>query len=164
GGEGRRAARDRAGEVDGHRREAPQGELRCRVRFRGKGTRRDRLAPRQLSGRRAHAAAPRQVLGPEQGGAAQFPSAVPVLAAGQLSSVDLDFHRSTTDNTLNARSGYTVDAHLEQAGRALRGDYEFVETILEGRYYAALGQRAVVAVKVRGGSIGAISGDENLKV
>src|SRR5207248_4408538 len=84
-------------------------------------------------------------------------------ARGVLSSVDLDFHRSTADNTLNARSGYTVDTHLEQAGRTLRGDYEFVETILEGRYYVALGQRAVVAVKVRGGSIGAPSG-ENLKV
>ena len=84
-------------------------------------------------------------------------------ARGLLSSVDLDFHRSTADNSLNARSGYTVDAHLEQAGRTLRGDYEFVETILEGRYYAAFGQRAVLAVKVRGGSIGVPHG-ENLKV
>jgi outer membrane protein insertion porin family/translocation and assembly module TamA len=84
-------------------------------------------------------------------------------ARGLLSSVDLDYHRSTADNALNARSGYTFDAHLEQAGRTLRGDYEFVETILEGRYYAALGQRAVLAAKVRGGSIGVPHGD-NLKV
>ena len=84
-------------------------------------------------------------------------------ARGLLSSVDLDYHRSTADNALNARSGYTLDAHLEQAGQALQGDYDFVETILEGRYYAALGQRAVLAVKLRGGSIGAPSG-ENLKV
>ena len=84
-------------------------------------------------------------------------------ARGLASSVDLDYHRSTADNALNARSGYTFDAHLEQAGRALRGDYEFVETILEGRYYAALGQRAVLAAKVRGGSIGVPHGD-NLKV
>jgi outer membrane protein insertion porin family len=84
-------------------------------------------------------------------------------ARGLLSSVDIDYHRSTADNTLNARSGYTVDAHLEQAGKALQGDYEFVETILEGRYYAALGNRAVLAVKARGGSIGAARG-ENLKV
>jgi outer membrane protein assembly complex protein YaeT len=84
-------------------------------------------------------------------------------ARGTLSSLDFDYHRSTADSSLDASHGYTVDAHLEQAGRALKGDYDFVETILEGRYYAALGQRAVLAVKVRGGSIGAPTG-ENLKV
>ena len=82
---------------------------------------------------------------------------------GLLSSVDLDFHHSTADSVLNARSGYTLDTHLEKAGTMLGGDFKFVETILEGRYYAALGQRAVVAIKVRGGSIGAPSG-ENLAV
>ena len=82
---------------------------------------------------------------------------------GLLSSVDLDFHTSTADSVLNARSGYTLDTHLEKAGRSLGGDFNFVETILEGRYYVALGDRAVVAVKARGGSIGAPSGD-NLAV
>lgn len=84
-------------------------------------------------------------------------------ARGLLSSIDFDYHRSTADNALNARSGYTLDAHLEKAGGPLRGDYEFVETIVEGRFYAALGGRAVVAAKVRGGSIGAARG-ENLRV
>jgi outer membrane protein assembly complex protein YaeT len=84
-------------------------------------------------------------------------------AHGLLSSLDLDLHRSTADSTLNARHGYAFDAHLEKAGSVLRGDYEFVETILEGRYYVPLGQRAVVAVKARGGSIGAARGD-NLRV
>jgi outer membrane protein assembly complex protein YaeT len=84
-------------------------------------------------------------------------------ARGTLSSLAFDAHRSTADNTLNARSGYTVDAHVEQAGRAFKGDFDFVETLFEGRYYAALGQRAVLAVRARGGSIGAPHGD-NLKV
>jgi outer membrane protein assembly complex protein YaeT len=84
-------------------------------------------------------------------------------AQGRLSSAALDYHRTTADNALNATSGYTLDAHLEQAGRAFRGDFDFVETIVEGRYYAALGQRAVLAVRARGGSIGAPRGD-NLKV
>ena len=79
-------------------------------------------------------------------------------ARGLLSSVDLDYHRSTADNTLNAKRGYTMDAHLEKAGGVLQGDYRFVETILEGRYYQSIGDRAVLAVKVRGGSIGAPSG------
>jgi len=85
-------------------------------------------------------------------------------AHGLLSSLDLDLHRSTADSTVNARSGYTLDGHLEQAGRWLQGDYDFVETILEGRAYASLGRFAVVAVKARGGSIGAPGGDSNLKV
>ena len=84
-------------------------------------------------------------------------------ASGWLSSAALNYHRSTADNTLNAKRGYTVDAHLEKAGGLLQGDYRFVETIVEGRFYQTLGDRAVVAVKVRGGSIGAPRGD-NLAV
>jgi outer membrane protein assembly complex protein YaeT len=84
-------------------------------------------------------------------------------ARGLLSSIDLDVHRSTADSTVNARRGYTLDAHLERAGSFLQGDYDFAETILEGRYYLALGDRAVVAVKARGGSIGTPRG-ENLRV
>jgi outer membrane protein assembly complex protein YaeT len=84
-------------------------------------------------------------------------------ARGLLSSLDLDVHHSTADSTVNARKGYTLDGHVEQAGRLLRGDYEFTETIVEGRYYAALGNVAAFAVKARGGSIGSTSG-ENLKV
>jgi len=82
---------------------------------------------------------------------------------GLLSSLDLDLHRSTADSTINAKSGYTLDGHLEKAGTFLQGDFDFVETIIEGRYYASLGDRAVVAVKARGGSIGTTNGD-NLKV
>ena len=84
-------------------------------------------------------------------------------ARGLLSSVDLDLHRATSDSAINARRGYAFDAHLEKAGSLLRGDYDFVETIIDGRYYLPLGERAVVAVKARGGSIGSVRGD-NLKV
>jgi outer membrane protein insertion porin family/translocation and assembly module TamA len=84
-------------------------------------------------------------------------------ARGLLSSVDLDVHRSTADSTVNARRGYTFDAHLERAGSVLQGDYDFAEFILEGRAYVALGDRAVIAVKARGGSIGTPRG-ENLRV
>ena len=85
-------------------------------------------------------------------------------ARGLLSSVDFDFHHGTSESTLNARNGYRVDAHLEYAGRALQGDFDFVESVFEGRYYLALGQWAVVAARARGGSIGATSGNSNLRV
>src|SRR5262249_41892531 len=68
---------------------------------------------------------------------------------GTLSSLDFDVHRSTADNTINARRGYTLDGHFEQAGRVFGGDFQFFETVLEGRYYQPAGRVAVLAVKVR---------------
>jgi outer membrane protein assembly complex protein YaeT len=82
---------------------------------------------------------------------------------GKLSSIDLDVHRATTDSTVDTKRGYMLDAHFERAGSFLQGDFDFAEMILEGRYYAALGSRAVVAVKARGGSIGRPNGP-NLRV
>ncbi len=75
-------------------------------------------------------------------------------ATGWLSSLGYDFHRSTADSTVNAKNGYMLNAHLEQAGKALGGDYHFGELVLEGRYYVPIVNRAVFAVKVRGGSLG----------
>jgi outer membrane translocation and assembly module TamA len=83
-------------------------------------------------------------------------------ARGLLSSVALGYHRTTADNVLNARSGYLLDAHVEKAGGVLQGDFRFVETILEGRYYASLG-RSVLAVRAKAGSIGSPHGS-NLAV
>jgi outer membrane protein assembly complex protein YaeT len=72
---------------------------------------------------------------------------------GLLSSLDFDLHRSTADSSLNAQHGYTADVHLEQAGKLFGGDFNYLETILEGRYYLALGHVAVLAVRARGGAI-----------
>jgi outer membrane protein assembly complex protein YaeT len=85
-------------------------------------------------------------------------------ARGWLSSLGYDLHRSTADSTINAKHGYLFNAHLEQAGRFLGGDYEFTEAVLEGRFYAPIAGRAVFAVRARGGSIGQIGSAENLKV
>jgi outer membrane protein insertion porin family/translocation and assembly module TamA len=85
-------------------------------------------------------------------------------AAGWLSSLAYDFHRSTADSTINASHGFLFNAHLEQAGRILGGNYEFSEAVLEGRFYAPISNRAVFAVRARGGSIGDIGSVANLKV
>jgi outer membrane protein assembly complex protein YaeT len=84
-------------------------------------------------------------------------------AQGLLSSLAFGAHRSTADSTIDAKAGYVLDGHVERAGRALQGDFEFTEAIFEGRYYMPIGNRAVFAVKARGGSIGRIHGD-NLTV
>jgi outer membrane protein insertion porin family/translocation and assembly module TamA len=82
---------------------------------------------------------------------------------GTLSSLDFDVHRATTDGTVNARQGYGLSGHFEQAGKVLGGTYDFFETILEARYYVPVGN-SVLAIKARGGSIGTLSGDSNLAV
>jgi outer membrane protein assembly complex protein YaeT len=81
---------------------------------------------------------------------------------GQLSSLGVDFGRNTTENLLDARSGYVAAVHLEQAGRWLGGDFDFNELTLEGRYYISLGDKAVVAVRARAGSIDASGPEEQL--
>jgi len=82
---------------------------------------------------------------------------------GLLSSFAFDIRRGTAESQINARNGYVVSAHLEQAGKLLQGNYNYWETTLEGRGYLALGQRALVAVRVRGGSIDGF-GSQDLNV
>ena len=72
---------------------------------------------------------------------------------GLRSAVFLDAGRNTTGNLPDARKGYVATVHLEQAGGWLRGDYDYYEVTLEGRSYVALGTRAVLAFRARGGSI-----------
>jgi outer membrane protein insertion porin family/translocation and assembly module TamA len=74
-------------------------------------------------------------------------------ASGLLSSVSFDLHRSTADSALNAQRGYTVNFHFEPATSALGGDFNFLETTAEGRYYRPFGKIALIAARVRGGSI-----------
>lgn len=82
---------------------------------------------------------------------------------GQRSAISLDGGRNTTDNILDARRGYFANAHLEQAGSWLGGTWDYYEVTAEGRYYLALGQAAVVAVRARGGSIDALRGEPNIE-
>jgi outer membrane protein assembly complex protein YaeT len=82
---------------------------------------------------------------------------------GQRSAVFVDAGRNTTDNLLDAKRGYVTSLHVEQAGRWLRGSYDYYELTGEGRYYLALGGRGVIAVKASAGSIDAF-GPEDVKV
>jgi outer membrane protein insertion porin family len=72
---------------------------------------------------------------------------------GLKSAISLEAGRNTTGNLLDARKGYVASLHVEQAGTWLRGDYDYYEATLEGRYYQSLGTRAVLAFRARGGSI-----------
>lgn len=77
---------------------------------------------------------------------------------GTLTAVAFNFNRNTTNNILDARRGYLLDGRVEKAGRWLRGTYDFWSATAEGRHYQSLGDRVVIANRVRVGSIAA--GDE----
>jgi outer membrane protein assembly complex protein YaeT len=81
---------------------------------------------------------------------------------GQLSALLLDAGRNTTDSLLDAQKGYVASVHFETAGQWLGGDYQFREVSAEGRYFQALGRRAVVAVRGRAGSIDSAGPEEEL--
>jgi outer membrane protein assembly complex protein YaeT len=75
------------------------------------------------------------------------------LGAGQMSTLFIDAARNTTGNILDAKQGYVANLHIGQAGGWLGGDFQFYEVTGEGRFYQAIGSRAVVAVRGRVGSV-----------
>jgi outer membrane protein assembly complex protein YaeT len=74
-------------------------------------------------------------------------------ARGTLSAIAFDFSRNTTNNLLDARTGYVLTGHLEQAGKWLWGTYNYWSARAEGRHYFSVGQRLVLANRLRVGSI-----------
>ena len=65
-----------------------------------------------------------------------------------------DAQHNTTPNLLDARRGYLIQLHVEQAGRWLPGDFNYVEYSAEGRKYQTVGN-VVLAGRARVGTIDA---------
>jgi outer membrane protein insertion porin family/translocation and assembly module TamA len=80
--------------------------------------------------------------------------------SGLRSAISLDGGRNTTNSLLDAKRGYVLAAHVEQAGRWLGGKYDYYEATTEGRIYRSLGDRLVAAGQVRLGSIDALGNPE----
>jgi outer membrane protein assembly complex protein YaeT len=72
---------------------------------------------------------------------------------GTVVAFALDISHDTTRNLLDARNGYVLSLHLEQAGSWLPGDFSYYETVWEGRHYRTVGRRFVLANRVRLASI-----------
>jgi len=83
--------------------------------------------------------------------------------SGLRSAISLDGGRNTTNNLLDAKQGYVLAVHAEQAGQWLGGKYDYYEATSEARMYHAFGERLVAAGQVRLGSIDAL-GDPETKV
>ena len=75
---------------------------------------------------------------------------------GTLSAFTFDISRNTTTNVLDARSGYVLSGHAEQAGKWLWGDFNYWSLSGEGRHYLPVGGRAVFANRLRLGGIDAL--------
>jgi outer membrane protein assembly factor BamA len=73
--------------------------------------------------------------------------------SGTLNAMAFDLQHTTADNQLNARRGYQVTFHLEQAGRLVPGTYNYYGFSIDGRQYLPIGSRVVVASRLQLGNI-----------
>jgi len=72
---------------------------------------------------------------------------------GTLGAVAFDISRNTTTSLLDARSGYVLNAHVEQAGKWLAGTWDYRAITSEARHYVSAGGRLVLANRLRVGTI-----------
>jgi outer membrane protein assembly complex protein YaeT len=72
---------------------------------------------------------------------------------GTLNSLGFDFQRSTADNALNARKGYQVNFHVEEAGRILPGTFNYYAASADVRHYLPITERLVIATRVQLGDL-----------
>src|SRR5687767_6601155 len=68
---------------------------------------------------------------------------------GTLSAVAFDISRNTSNNLLDARTGYVLNGHVEQAGRWLPGSFNYWAFSGEARHYLPVGDVLVVANRLR---------------
>jgi outer membrane protein assembly complex protein YaeT len=74
-------------------------------------------------------------------------------STGTLGAIAFDISRNTTTSLLDARSGYVLSAHVEQAGKWLAGTWDYRSVTGEGRHYLSAGRRLVLANRLRVGTI-----------
>ena len=76
--------------------------------------------------------------------------------SGTLSALAFDAGRNTTTSLLDARSGYVINGHLEQAGKWMRGSFDYWSALGEFRHYLPVNRRVVIANRIRLGTIDAL--------
>jgi outer membrane protein assembly complex protein YaeT len=81
---------------------------------------------------------------------------------GTLSAVAFHVSRNTTNSLLDARSGYVLNAHLEQAGRWMRGSFDYWSATAEGRHYLSAGRTLVFANRLRLGTIDPLGDQDSI--
>jgi outer membrane protein assembly complex protein YaeT len=82
---------------------------------------------------------------------------------GTLGAIAFDISRNTTNNLLDARRGYALTAHVEEAGRVMWGTYNYRAVQGEARHYVSVAKKMVFANRLNLGSI-APQGSEDQNV
>lgn len=72
---------------------------------------------------------------------------------GSLNALGVDVQHSTADDILNARRGYQLSVHAEEAGRITPGTFKYSTLSADGRHYLPMGDRLVFASRVQIGMI-----------
>jgi outer membrane protein assembly complex protein YaeT len=72
---------------------------------------------------------------------------------GSVAAIGFDINRNTTNSLLDARKGYMMTAHVEQAGRPMWGVYDYLAANGEVRYYLPIGNTFVFANKLNIGGV-----------
>lgn len=78
---------------------------------------------------------------------------------GTLGAVGIDFQHTATDSVLDARRGYQVGVHVEQAGRLLPGTFNYTAISADARLFIPIGDDIVIANRLQMGNIQAAGGD-----
>ena len=79
--------------------------------------------------------------------------------SGTLNALGFDVNRSTADSLLNAHHGYQIALHAEQAGRFLPGAFNYFAVSADGRHFAPIGRRVVLASRLQVGNIAQADND-----
>ncbi|HEX5110916.1 MAG TPA: BamA/TamA family outer membrane protein [Vicinamibacterales bacterium] len=82
---------------------------------------------------------------------------------GTVSAIAFDVGRNTTNNVLDARRGYVLNGHLEQAGGWMWGSYNYWSATADARYFHSVARRFVLATRVNVGIVDAAD-NSNLNV
>jgi outer membrane protein assembly complex protein YaeT len=77
---------------------------------------------------------------------------------GTLNAIGFDFNHSTADNALNARKGYQVNIHVEEAGRVLPGTFNYYAASADVRHYLPVSEHLVIATRVQLGDLEPVDG------
>lgn len=78
---------------------------------------------------------------------------------GTLNALGFDFQHSTADNLLNARRGYQIAFHAEEAGRLVPGSFNYYAASVDGRHYLPIADAIVVASRLQVGNIRPVGSD-----
>ena len=72
---------------------------------------------------------------------------------GTLAALAFDFGLDATGSVADARSGYILNAHVEQAGPWLWGTYDYRMVTGEARHFLPVGRQFVIANRFRAGTL-----------